>query len=364
MGIVAANRAYETWLKQQLPGEVVAADLGDKHEKMGDSAFAFLRATYWRWAETIFTVCPELAKAPPVLAVGDTHLENFGTWRDDDGRLIWGVNDFDEAAEMPYPLDILRLATSAALAAPGELPLKTICARVLDGYARGIENPIAFVLDRDHLWLRQRFIAKESDREAFWQKIDDAYRRQAKARKRREPPRDWLPLFAAALPDPSLKLTFWQRQAGTGSLGRPRWLGYTTWRDGPLLREAKALVPSGWTRAHGGTAGLRVNAIAQGRFRAPDPWYHASGHVLLRRLSANNRKLEVKRKRDIPRLLHPTMLECMGRDLAAVHLGVGDRRDAIRGNLAARKRGWLRDTVETAAAFVAAEFAEWRKDRR
>ena len=53
-----------------------------------------------------------------VLAVGDIHLENFGTWRDADGRLVWGVNDFDEAAQMPYVLDLVRLAASALLANP------------------------------------------------------------------------------------------------------------------------------------------------------------------------------------------------------------------------------------------------------
>ena len=54
-----------------------------------------------------------------MLAVGDIHLENFGTWRDADGRLVWGVNDFDEAAEMPYALDLIRLATSALVARQG-----------------------------------------------------------------------------------------------------------------------------------------------------------------------------------------------------------------------------------------------------
>jgi hypothetical protein len=54
-------------------------------------------------------IVPELADAPKVLAVGDIHLENFGTWRDADGRLVWGVNDYDEAADMPYTLDLLRL---------------------------------------------------------------------------------------------------------------------------------------------------------------------------------------------------------------------------------------------------------------
>ena len=102
MDIRAANRDYERWLTAQLQGDIVAADLKTKHKKMRESAFAFLRATYWRWAETILAVCPDLADAPATLAVGDIHLENFGTWRDQEGRLIWGVNDYDEAAEMPY----------------------------------------------------------------------------------------------------------------------------------------------------------------------------------------------------------------------------------------------------------------------
>ena len=54
--------------------------------------------------------------APQVLCVGDLHLENFGTWRDADGRFVWGVNDFDEAAAMPFVLDLVRLATSIRLA--------------------------------------------------------------------------------------------------------------------------------------------------------------------------------------------------------------------------------------------------------
>src|SRR5260370_32652719 len=47
-----------------------------------------------------------------VLAVGDLHVENFGTWRDAEGRLTWGVNDFDEAYPLPYTIDLARLATS------------------------------------------------------------------------------------------------------------------------------------------------------------------------------------------------------------------------------------------------------------
>src|SRR5436190_8108308 len=105
-----STSAYEAWLRTQLGGEIVDKDLDRKHEKMRATPFAFLRATYWRWAETVLEICGDLGGASKVLAVGDIHLENFGTWRDVDGRLVWGVNDFDEAAVMPFALDLARLA--------------------------------------------------------------------------------------------------------------------------------------------------------------------------------------------------------------------------------------------------------------
>ena len=72
--IEQSTRAYETWLRRRLDGEIVEDDLRKKHEKMAEGAFAFLRATYWRWAETILDICPELARAPAVLAVGDIRI--------------------------------------------------------------------------------------------------------------------------------------------------------------------------------------------------------------------------------------------------------------------------------------------------
>src|SRR5205807_1909375 len=59
--------------------------------------------------ETAFFVAPG-AK------ILDLHVENFGTWRDEEGRLIWGVNDLDEAWPCAYTLDLARLTTSAYLA--------------------------------------------------------------------------------------------------------------------------------------------------------------------------------------------------------------------------------------------------------
>src|SRR5262249_6717461 len=156
----------------ELGGDIDKDGFDKKHEKMSDGAFAFLRGTYWRWAETILDVCPEVANAPETLAVGDIHLENFGTWRDDDGRLVWGVNDFDEAADMPYALDVVRLAASAILGRPARtITSKDICASILQGYEEGLENPRPFVLDDEHGWLRVLVVVPEAERRKFWDKI-------------------------------------------------------------------------------------------------------------------------------------------------------------------------------------------------
>ena len=100
MDMQTATRAYEAWLGEQTT--IVAADLARKHKQMASGVFPFLRATFYRWVKLWPQVCAELTRAPQVLAVGDLHIENFGTWRDAEGRLVWGVNDFDEAGLLPY----------------------------------------------------------------------------------------------------------------------------------------------------------------------------------------------------------------------------------------------------------------------
>jgi Uncharacterized protein conserved in bacteria (DUF2252) len=43
---------------------------------------------------------------------GDQHLSNFGAWRSRHGDIVFGVNDFDEAAIFDFQVDILRIAVS------------------------------------------------------------------------------------------------------------------------------------------------------------------------------------------------------------------------------------------------------------
>ena len=114
VNIVKSTRQYETWLGSHT--QLVKPDLRLKHQRMAEAPFPFLRATFYRWMQVWPQVCPDLNRVPKVLSVGDLHIENFGTWRDIEGRLVWGVNDFDEAAHLPYTNDLVRLAARGVLA--------------------------------------------------------------------------------------------------------------------------------------------------------------------------------------------------------------------------------------------------------
>jgi len=347
-----STRSYEDWLRRKLRGSLVEKDLERKHAKMREDSFSFLRATYWRWGETVLEICPDAAEAPQVLAVGDIHLENFGTWRDADGRLAWGVSDFDEATEMPYVLDLIRLATSALVAGPHKgVAAGTLCTAILRGYRQGLAGPHPLILDRDLQWLRELVVVSQKQRAKFWKTIEGARQEPAPASFRRA--------IAAAMPEPRLALKTARRTAGSGSLGRPRWIGIADWRGAPVVREAKAVLPSAWTRANGhGKGQIRCGEIANGRFRAVDPWFRVENGVAVRRLSPNNRKIEADDDAGV--LLSPPMLEAMGFELAGVHMGTADRGGAITQDLECRKPGWLLAAANRMAAALARDYAGWQ----
>ena len=349
--IVTSTRAYERWLRGQLRGDIVRKDLRKKHEKMADAPFSFLRATYWRWAETALEVCPELATAPTVLAVGDIHLENFGTWRDQQGRLVWGVCDFDEAARMPYALDVARLATSALLSRPDLGATDDTCPAILEGYVDGLTAPRPLVLDAEFGRLRKLVEITDEERAAFWRALATL--------KRGKPAPKYVAALRASLPDLEGGMAVRARRAGVGSLGRPRFVGFGEWRGAPVVREAKAVVASAWIRAYSrGSAHSRCIEIATGRYRAPDPWYALTRGVVVRRLSPNNHKIEADSHADA--LADPAVVWAMGHELAAIHLGRGDHLEAIMRDLRGRPDGWLDAAARRMSDFTCEEQADWK----
>src|ERR1700680_1953948 len=167
MNIVKCTKQYEDWLGLHI--RIVEPDLQFKHEQMAAALFPFFRATLYRWLQVWPEECDALHRVAHILSVGDLHAENFGTWRDSDGRLVWGVNDFDEACVYPYTMDLVRLATSALLATrENRLAMKPkgSTAAILEGYQRGMEEGgRPFVLEESHEWLRA--IAGRNFRDPF-----------------------------------------------------------------------------------------------------------------------------------------------------------------------------------------------------
>ena len=352
--LAGSKSRFESWLHQKLGDELVAVDLAEKNKLLSDSPFVFLRGSYWRWSEMIAEVCPDIMGAPQVLAVGDIHLENFGTWRDAEGRLVWGVNDFDEAAEMPYGIDLVRLATSVALSEDMRKGhLNESCAAILKGYQEGLTKPEPIILERDWQWLREAVVVAEDRRQKFWKKLDTRVVEEVSPRFRNA--------LTAAMPEGATELEIARRFAGTGSLGRPRWAGVANWKGGEIAREAKAVLPSAWAYAHGkADAPSRCADIANGTYRAPDPWYAVNDGIVVRRLSPNNRKVEVEQRADF--LLTADMHSVMGRELANIHIGTaGASAAAIGDDIKSRKRKWLVSAAEDAAKAVTAEYKQWKK---
>jgi uncharacterized protein (DUF2252 family) len=354
MNVIEATSRYEAWLGRFMP--LVRADIEEKHRRMRLGPFRFMRATFYRWCQQWRAVAGDAARATPVLAVGDLHLENFGTWRDVDGRLIWGINDFDEVTRLPWTQDLVRLATGAYLAVGEEiigLPRREIADAILDGYRAGLEaGGQAFVLEEQHGWLRQIALGRLRDPVAFWQKLDGLPTA-------RTVDREAAAAITAGMPARGLEIRFARRVAGMGSLGHPRIVGIADWRGGRIAREGKALAPSAWLWACGRRAtAIQYQEIIDQAIRVPDPTVRQVGTWLIRRLGPHCSRIELgdlPDARDEARLLH-----AMGFETANVHLGTAGAARAIRKELAARKGRWLHDAAKSFGAEVTRDWRAWR----
>jgi Uncharacterized protein conserved in bacteria (DUF2252) len=357
MNIVKATKKYEEWLRRHV--RIVEADLRLKHERMTAELFPFFRATFYRWLQLWPEGCAELDKVPHILSVGDLHLENFGTWRDTDGRLVWGVNDFDEAYAYPYTMDLVRLATSALLATRAQhltMKPKESAAAILEGYRRGMaEGGRPFVLEEGHAWLRAIAESKLRDPVAFWQKMDRLPTLKG------EIPESAREAIEHMLPQPGIQYRLARRVAGLGSLGRVRLVAIAEWKGGRVAREAKALTGSAlhWLHPERAPAEILYSAILKRAMRCPDPYVQMRGHWIVRRLSPHCSRIELEAlgtSRGECRLL-----EAMGRETANIHVGTEEKRRAILKDLGGRKGNWLAGAAQTMADTMEKDWRVWKE---
>jgi len=354
MKIAKATRGYETWLAKHLT--ILPTDLKRKHAAMSEDVFFFMRATFYRLMQLWTKVCPNEARAPRVLGVGDLHVENFGTWRDVEGRLAWGINDFDEAYEMPYTIDLVRLAASAHIAIRQsrlQIAAEDACTAILDGYREGLTTGgLPFVLGGKHTWLRHMVTGVLRDPTQFWTKLDGLTTWKGPV------PKGAVRAIERWLPEPGLQYRLVHRVAGLGSLGRERFVAIANYRGARIAREAKALAPSACVWAAGGKSSQRIEyqVILDRAIRAVDPFVRLGGRWIVRRLAPDCSRVELSampKERDETRLLR-----AMGFETANVHLGTQRAAKLILANLGKRSSDWLH---ESATAMVKATNEDWRE---
>lgn len=356
MNILKATADFEHWLAGQLP--IIRQDLALKHQHMAEAAFPFFRATFYRWLQLWPEVCPDLTKAPAVLGVGDLHIENFGTWRDAEGRLIWGVNDLDEAWPAPYALDVVRLTTSVYVAIQEEhlcIQRRVASEAIEEGYRDSIAaGGKAFILAEDHRWLRLLALGKLRDPVHFWDKLEHLPPYTAK------PPEDVRTLLEQFLPSKGQQYQLKRRIAGLGSLGHPRILALSKWRGAFIAREAKAIRPSAWVWAKNAASNeICCDKLAQRSIRVPDPCVHFHGRWVVRRLAPDCSRIELAslaRDRDEARLLYS-----MGWETANMHFSTPPAIAKVKQDLSARRGRWLH---KAAKSMLAATLKDWNKWRR
>jgi uncharacterized protein (DUF2252 family) len=111
-----------------------------KFRKMAASPFAFYRGSAslfyadmtGAYADSSF-LTPQTSR---VWIHGDLHAENFGTYMNSSGQLVFNVNDFDEAYVGPFTWDLKRFAASLALIGYAKALSDTVIGDLITAFAR------------------------------------------------------------------------------------------------------------------------------------------------------------------------------------------------------------------------------------
>ncbi len=142
-----------------------------KFRKMAADAFAFYRGSACLfYADVADRDDPWVdERSARVWIQGDLHAENFGTYMDGTGMLVFDVNDFDEAYLGHYTWDIQRLATSVALLGwTKALPDEDI-ATLIETFVRAYVDQVRSFAEHsgDHGWALRLDNARGQVREAL-----------------------------------------------------------------------------------------------------------------------------------------------------------------------------------------------------
>ncbi|WP_066736339.1 DUF2252 domain-containing protein [Cupriavidus sp. D384] len=104
--------------------------------------FAFFRGTNHLYAASLRG---EIGlDAPRTYVCGDLHVENFGSFKGDNGLVYFDLNDFDDALVAPFTVDAVRMLSSVLVAAHqyglSEADARVACANMLGEYTHTLRT--------------------------------------------------------------------------------------------------------------------------------------------------------------------------------------------------------------------------------
>lgn len=217
---------------------------GQKFDAMSQNLLRFYRGTYHLFYDRLSEMEP-LRDNTSVWICGDLHLENFGSFRGDDGLVYFDINDFDEAVKAPLSWEVVRFITAIIVSRDAlgytQKEAQKIARLALRQYADGITRMKALIVQRDSArGLMKEFFEQAADRsrEDFIDKVTKADGKKRKLRidevhleaisgKQYDRLMKKLPSILAATPH----MQQWRfkvedcsyRVAGTGSIGVERY---------------------------------------------------------------------------------------------------------------------------------------------
>ena len=117
-----------------------------KYRKMAADPFAFYRGTACLFYHDVTAMADAWAdeRTSAIWIHGDLHVENFGSYMNSDGRLVFDINDFDEAYIGHFSWDLRRFAASMAFmgwqkALPEEL-VRELIGKYVRAYLRQVSH--------------------------------------------------------------------------------------------------------------------------------------------------------------------------------------------------------------------------------
>ena len=142
-----------------------------KYRKMAADPFAFYRGSACLFfADAVERDDPWAdERTSRVWIQGDLHAENFGTYMDGKGVLVFDVNDFDEAYLGHFTWDLQRLGASVALLCWTKALPDDAITSLVETYVRGYLDQVHHYVesDRDHEWALRLDTARGAVRAAL-----------------------------------------------------------------------------------------------------------------------------------------------------------------------------------------------------